>query len=73
MSANIHLAPGVDTTLLKTHFAVVTDEVGALIFPMNYYKFPLTVNLVCSIFLVSLYILFFHMLLFDLLGHVFWE
>ena len=48
MSANRHLAPGVDTTLLKTHFSVVTDDVGALRFPVNSTKFPLTVNLVRS-------------------------
>ena len=30
VSANIHMSPGVDTTLLKTHFAVVTDAVGRL-------------------------------------------
>ena len=48
MSANIHFAPGVDTTLLKTHIAVVTDVVGALIFPVKYNKFPPTVNLVYS-------------------------
>ena len=46
MSANRHLAPGVDTTLLKKHFAVVTDAVGALIFPVKSNKFPPTVNLV---------------------------
>ena len=39
MSANRHLEPGVDTTLLKTHIAVVTDAVGALIFPVKYNKF----------------------------------
>ena len=48
MSANRHLAPGVDTTLLKTHFAVVTDAVGALRFPVKSNKFPPTVNLVRS-------------------------
>ena len=48
MSTNRHLAPGVDTTLLKTHFAVVTDAVGALIFTVNYNKFPPTVNIVRS-------------------------
>ena len=46
MSANRHLAPGVYTTLLKTHFAVVNDAVGALIFYVNSNKFPPTVNLV---------------------------
>ena len=49
MSENRHLAPGVDITLLKTHFAVVTDAVGALIFPVKYNKFPPTVNIVCSL------------------------
>ena len=48
MSANRRLAPGVDTTLLKTHFAVVTDTVGALRFPLKYNKFLTTVNLVRS-------------------------
>ena len=46
MSANRHLAPGVDNTLLNTHFAVVTDAVGALRFPVKSNKFPPTVNLV---------------------------
>ena len=46
MSSNRHLAPGVDTTLLKTHFSVVTDAVGELIFPVKSNKFPPTVNLV---------------------------
>ena len=45
---NRHLAPGVNTTLLKTHFAVVTDAVGALILPVKYNKFPSTVNLMLS-------------------------
>ena len=45
MSANRHLSPGVDNALLKTHFAVVTDAVGALIFPVKSNKFPPTVNL----------------------------
>ena len=49
MSDNRHLAPGLDTTLLKTHFAVVTDAVGALILPVNSNKFPPTVNLVRSL------------------------
>ena len=48
MSADRHLAPGVDTTMLKTHFAVLTDAVGALRFPVNSNKFPTTVNLVRS-------------------------
>ena len=48
MSANRHLAPGVDTTLLKTHFAMVTDAVGALRFPVKSNKFPPTVNIVRS-------------------------
>ena len=53
MSANRHLPPGVDTTLLKTHFAVVTDAVGALIFPVKSNKFPSTVNLVRSFYSFS--------------------
>ena len=44
MSANRHLDPGIDTTLLKTHFAVVTDAVGALIFPMKSDTFPPAFN-----------------------------
>ena len=48
MSANRHLSRGVDTTLLKTHFAVVTDAVGALRSPVKSNKFPHTVNLVRS-------------------------
>ena len=48
MSANRNLAPGVDTTLLNTHFAVVTDSVGALRFPVKSNKFLPTVNLVRS-------------------------
>ena len=48
MSANRHLAPGFDTTLLKTHFTVVTDAVGELIFPVKSNKFPPTVNFVRS-------------------------
>ena len=46
MSANRHLALGVDTKLLKTHFTMVTDAVGSLIFPVKSNKFPPTVNLV---------------------------
>ena len=49
MSTNRHLDPGVDTTLLKTHFAVATDEVGVLRFPVKSKKFPPTVNLVHSL------------------------
>ena len=49
MSADRHLDPGVDITLLKTHYAVVTDAVGALRFPMKSNKFPTTVNLVRSL------------------------
>ena len=48
MSAKRHLAPGVDTTPLNKHFAVVTDAVGALIFPVKSNKFLPTVNLVRS-------------------------
>ena len=40
---------GVDTTLLKTHFVVATDAVGALRFPVKSNKFLPTVNLVCSL------------------------
>ena len=47
MLANRHLAPVVDTTLLKTHFSVVTDDVGELRFTVKSNKFPPTVNLVC--------------------------
>ena len=46
MSANIYLAPGVDTTLLKKHFAVVAYAVEGLIFHVKYNKFSPTVNLV---------------------------
>ena len=38
----------IDTTLLNKHFDVVTDAVGALIFPVKSNKFPPTVNLVQS-------------------------
>ena len=48
MSAKRHLAPGVDTTLSKAHFAVVTDAFGAVRFPVNSNKFPPTVNIVRS-------------------------
>ena len=48
MSAKRHLAPGVYTTLLKTHFSVVTYSVGALIFPVKSNKYLPTVNLVGS-------------------------
>ena len=48
MSANRHLDPGVDTTLLKTQFEVATDAVGALRLPVKSNKFLLTVNLVRS-------------------------
>ena len=48
MSSNRHLAPGVDTTLLKTHFSVVNDAVGVLRFLEKYNKFHPTVNLVLS-------------------------
>ena len=49
MSANRHLVPVVYTTLLKTHFSVVTDAVGELRFPMKSNKSPPTVNLVLYI------------------------
>ena len=48
MSANIHLSPGDDITLLKTHFEVVTDAIGALRFSVMSNKFLPTVNIVCS-------------------------
>ena len=48
MSANKHLAPGVDTTLLKKHLVVVTDAAGELRFPVKSKKFLTTVNLVRS-------------------------
>ena len=48
MSANKYLAPGVNTTLLKTHFSVVTYAVGALRFPVKSNKFTRAVNIVCS-------------------------
>ena len=48
MSANRHSASGIDTTLLKKHFAVVTDAVGTLRFPVKSNTFPPTVNLVSS-------------------------
>ena len=75
MSANRHLTPVVDTTMLKAHFAVVTDAVGAMRFPVKSNKFPPTVNLVIyfSYFLVSLCTLFFHMWLFKIFGLLFWE
>ena len=50
MSANRHPAPGVDTTLLKTHFAMVIDYVGALKLPVKSNKFPPTVNLMRSFY-----------------------
>ena len=53
MLANIHLAPGVDTTLLKKNFAVATYAVGALRFPIKSNKFPPTLNLVRSFCSVS--------------------
>ena len=49
LMSNRHLAPGVDTTLLKTNFAVVTDAVGPLRFTVKSKTFPPTVNLVCSL------------------------
>ena len=48
MSANRHLDPEVDTTLLKTHCSVVTDAVVGLRFPVKSNKFLPTVNLVLS-------------------------
>ena len=49
MLANIHLSPGVDTTLLKTHFAVVNDTVGALRLPVKSNKYPPTANILFSL------------------------
>ena len=48
MSARRHLAPGVEITLLKPHFDVVTDAVGELRFPVKSNKFPPTVSIVRS-------------------------
>ena len=48
ISDNRHLAPGVDTKLLKANFAVVTDAVGALRLSVKSSKFPPTVNIVRS-------------------------
>ena len=48
MSANRHLDPGVDTTLIKTHFDVINDAMGELRFPVKPNKFPPTFNLVLS-------------------------
>ena len=53
MSASRHLAPGMEIEMLKTHFAVVTDAVGALIFPVNSNKFTPTVSLVRSFYSFS--------------------
>ena len=53
MSANTHLDPGVETTLPKTHFEVVTDAVGSIIFPVKSNKFPPTVNMVRSLYSFS--------------------
>ena len=53
MSDNIHLSSGVDTILLKIHFAVATGAVGALIFPVKSNFFHLTVNLDCYFFSFS--------------------
>ena len=49
MSDSTHLAHGVDTTLLKIHFAMVTDAVGELRFLVKSNKFPPTVNIVRSL------------------------
>ena len=57
MSVNRHLSPGVDTTLLNTHFAMVTDAVGALRFPVKSNKFLPTVNIVRSFYYFSGFIL----------------
>ena len=70
MSANRHLALGVDTTLLKTHFAVVTDAVGELRFLGSLPIFrPLSI--LCDpslLFLVASHRLFYHRLPFCLWG-----
>ena len=55
MPANRHLAPVVDTTLLKTHVSVVTDTIGALSFPVKSKTFPPTLNLVQSLSSVSVF------------------
>ena len=75
MSANRNFAPGVDTTLLNTHFEVVTDAVGALRLPMKSNKFHPTVNLVCSFSYFYGFNLhnIFPYVTFYLLGLVFWE
>ena len=43
MSAVMHLAPGVEITLLKRHFAVVTVAVGVVRMPEKGSKLPHTV------------------------------
>ena len=50
MSAVRALAFGMDMTLLRRHFAVVTEAVGVLRFPVQSNKFPPTVRRVwqCS-------------------------
>ena len=70
MSANRHLDPGVDITLLKTHFAVVTDAVGALRFLWSLTNF-LPHSILCAPslpFLISFRRLFYHRLPFCLWG-----
>ena len=56
MSANRHLARAVDTTLLKTHYAVVTDAVGELRFSVKSNKFRPSVNIVRSFSYFSVFI-----------------
>ena len=75
MSANRHLDPGVDTTVLKTRFAVVTVIVGALRFPVKSNNFLPTVNLVCSLYSFSGFTLHtvFPYAHFYLLGLVLWK
>ena len=63
MSSNRHLAPGVDTTLLKTHFTVVTDAVGALIFPAN--------SSHCQSCALFLFLLWFHFTDYFTIGYLF--
>ena len=48
MSSNRQLALGVDTTMLKTHFSVVNDVVGALRLPVKSNTFLPTVHILRS-------------------------
>ena len=49
----MHLALGVNTTLYKTHLAVMSEAVDALRFPINGRRLPPTVNLVLFIYFLS--------------------